>query len=222
MIAERCDSKTPSAPSTFARLKSITCLTEQDEDMFGNVFLHHAFASSSPDIILIQKSLKDAPNGAQIKNQFGRIPLHYALDRTKVNMECFYLLLKVCWIPVLSFILKQKLRQTYNLNCFVIMQIYPQGAVQVDDQGSTPYDLSLRWNHSNSILKVRKKFINASSSLTVLLSKFYLIHCTQSTIDTSLIVLAILHTLVSALHAIFCEGATWHRPNSGQASVHEA
>ena len=103
MIAERRDSKTPSTPSTFARLKSITCLTQQDEDMFGNIFLHHAFASGSPDVIIIQKSLKDAPDGAKIKNQFGRIPLHYALDRTKVNMECFYLLLKVSWISGLLY-----------------------------------------------------------------------------------------------------------------------
>ena len=94
MIAERRNSR-GSVPEVFARLKSADLVTAEDEDMYGNVLLHHAFASGNPNFALIQKTLGEKPMGARVRNQFGRIPLHYALDRTKVDIGCFQMLLKV-------------------------------------------------------------------------------------------------------------------------------
>ena len=94
MIAERRHSR-GSAHDVFARLKSADQIKSSDEDMFGNVYLHHAFASINPDFVKIQKVIKESPAGASIKNQFGRIPLHYAVDKSKVDLGCVLLLLKV-------------------------------------------------------------------------------------------------------------------------------
>jgi hypothetical protein len=125
MIAERRNSALTVEQAGIVRLKSELLITAKDEDMFGNVLLHQQFALSKPDLTVIRKALYEHPEGAKVKNQFGRIPLHYAMDRTKVDMICFHLLLK----------------------------IYPEGANEEDDLGCTPYDLSLRWHHSNAILK---------------------------------------------------------------------
>jgi hypothetical protein len=125
MIAERRNSALTVEQASFAKLKAEHLITAKDEDMFGNVLLHQQFALSKPDLTVIRKTLNEHPEGAKVKNQFGRIPLHYAMDRTKVDMVGFYLLLK----------------------------IYPEGANEEDDLGCTPYDLSLRWHHSNTILK---------------------------------------------------------------------
>ena len=94
MIAERRGSR-GSSLDIFARLKAPDQIKTSDEDMFGNVYIHHACASYNPDYSTIRNVLRESPSGASMKNQFGRIPLHYALDRTKVHLDCFLLLLKV-------------------------------------------------------------------------------------------------------------------------------
>lgn len=77
------------------RLHAVGISKSTDEDMFGNTSLHQAFASGIPNIALIKDALQKSPAGAKVRNQCGRIPLHYALDRPKVDFECFLLLLKV-------------------------------------------------------------------------------------------------------------------------------
>ena len=66
-------------------------------DWYGNVALHHSVVTELPDITRIKDLLTKYPAGANVKNQFGRIPLHYALDRksSKVSIEIVKLLLSV-------------------------------------------------------------------------------------------------------------------------------
>jgi len=66
-------------------------------DWYGNVALHHSVVTEHPDIVRIKDLLRNYPDGAKVKNQFGRIPLHYALDRksSKVSIEIVKLLLSV-------------------------------------------------------------------------------------------------------------------------------
>ena len=79
----------------FVRLQALDFSKSDDGDMFGNTLLHQAFASDNPNLVLVKEILQKAPSEANIRNQLGRIPLHYALDRSKVDVECFLLLLKV-------------------------------------------------------------------------------------------------------------------------------
>ena len=83
-------------------------------DLLGNLPLHHAFAGF-PDVNKIRNLLTEYPDGARFQNQFGRIPLHYAVDRSKVNMDALKLLLDA----------------------------YPAGANLKATDGATPYDLGM-------------------------------------------------------------------------------
>ena len=60
---------------------------------------------------------------ARCQNQFGRLPLHYALDRCRVNFEV-----------------------VRNL-----LEVYPEGAGVLANDFVTPYDLCIKWNHPNKI-----------------------------------------------------------------------
>ncbi|KAJ1385224.1 hypothetical protein B484DRAFT_460054 [Ochromonadaceae sp. CCMP2298] len=97
-----------------------------DIDWFGNTSLHHCFANSELSLDRIRQQLNENPALASMKNQFGRIPLHYALDRTKVDVDGVKLLL----------------------------QIHPVGAGCQDIDGITPYDVAVRWKHRNAIKKL--------------------------------------------------------------------
>lgn len=93
-------------------------------DWYGNLWLHHAFANTSPDILTIRRILANYPESAGIRNQFGRIALHYCLDRSRgVELDIVRLLL----------------------------EYYPEGAFLKDNNNESPYEIALKWKHSNSI-----------------------------------------------------------------------
>lgn len=94
-------------------------------DWFGNSPLHHAF--SNRDEIKtedIKTLLNGCPEMVMKKNQFDRIPLHYAVDRIKVNLDAVRLLLN----------------------------IHPKGVSEEDSEGVSPYDLAVKWQHSNKLV----------------------------------------------------------------------
>lgn len=93
-------------------------------DWYGNNRLHHTYAPDDLNISLAQRIISVAPNLLHQQNQFGRIPLHYALDRSKVHIEGLKLLI------------------TH----------YPQGIGTPDLESMTPYDVALKWNHSRSLI----------------------------------------------------------------------
>ena len=96
---------------------------EPTKDVFGSGSLHHAVGSRDIDTELVKRIVTDDPESARHRNQFGRLPLHYALDRTNINADVILLLL----------------------------QVYPEGANVEDNDHQTPYDLSLKWGHSRRI-----------------------------------------------------------------------
>jgi len=73
---------------------------------------------------LVEKLLLMDPKLASNQNQFGRIALHYAVDRSKPHMEGIKLL----------------------------MDYFPEGASVIDQSGMSPYDVAVKWNHSNAIM----------------------------------------------------------------------
>lgn len=115
----------PSAPSPNT-LRSSILSGDVSIDWFGNTTLHHCFANNVVHLDAVASLLADHPEYAQMKNQFGRLPLHYALDRIRVNPDGVLLLLRY----------------------------YPEGVNEVDGEGQTPYDLAVRWKHSNAIKKM--------------------------------------------------------------------
>jgi hypothetical protein len=52
MIAERRNSHGQN--TSFSRLKALDSVLPSDEDMFGNVLLHHFFATPKPDFDLVR------------------------------------------------------------------------------------------------------------------------------------------------------------------------
>lgn len=66
------------------------------------------------------------PSMNNAKNQFGRIPLHYAIDRLNVDTKAVKILLEA----------------------------YPDGVCDEDFDGFTPYDLAIKWNHPNSVIRL--------------------------------------------------------------------
>lgn len=94
-------------------------------DLLGNLPLHQAFARN-PDTAKIKELLREYSHGASIPNQFGRLPLHYAVDRSKVNVDAIKLLLSA----------------------------YPAGANTPAADGVTPYDIALSWGLSREVLRM--------------------------------------------------------------------
>ena len=64
-------------------------------DWSGNTALHQAVVVDAPDVPRVSQFLSMHPGIAGVRNRCGRIPLHYALDRSrsKVNVEIVRLLL---------------------------------------------------------------------------------------------------------------------------------
>jgi ankyrin repeat protein len=116
------DRNTDSVKVTLKSFKEIEYVT----DVFGNNRLHQIFADQSPDIDYLRKVLAESKNLATEKNQFGRLPLHYALDRTNVNVGAMKMLLDA----------------------------YPPAANVEDNDGVTPYDLCLKWGHPNGVQRL--------------------------------------------------------------------
>ena len=87
--------------------------------MFGNERLNKLFKLKLKQVARPQNKIRNLlteyPDGARFQNQFGRIPLHYAVDRSKVNMDALKLLLDA----------------------------YPAGANLKATDGATPYDLGM-------------------------------------------------------------------------------
>jgi hypothetical protein len=65
-----------------------------DTDLFGSCTLHHAVAYDNPDIKHMKILLEKDPNCASLKNQFGRIPLHYVVDRCHASFTAVCLLVE--------------------------------------------------------------------------------------------------------------------------------
>jgi hypothetical protein len=103
-------------------------------DWYGNNSLHHAFADDLINLESVHFILQSNPEYVSTTNQFGRLPLHYALDRTRVNIEGIKLLI----------------------------QAYPEGVSIRDDKDQTPYDITLRWKHSN---KLKMLLLDVDSTL---------------------------------------------------------
>ncbi len=108
----------------------------EDLDLFGNTPLHQCFASNEIVLTSIMTILNSHPEQARAQNQFERIPLHYALDRIRVNVDGIRLLL-------------------FH---------YPEGVGVKDSDGLTPYDVAVRWEHSNII---KKMILDIDSSLDI-------------------------------------------------------
>ena len=101
-----------------------TKIPDDTADWFGNETLHNLIISQDTNITMIKDALIRNPLAAKSCNQFGRTPLHYAFDRTKVNVDVVRILLKAC----------------------------PEAMYVEDNNYETPYDIAIKWNHSNKIL----------------------------------------------------------------------
>jgi hypothetical protein len=93
-------------------------------DWYGNTCLHQLFATYEVNFKLVQKVIEEFPNFISCQNQFGKLPLHYAVDRSKVNIKGLELLLLY----------------------------YPLGAEIRDNEGQSPYDIARKWDHSRTVL----------------------------------------------------------------------
>jgi len=102
----------------------------QGVDWYGNSRLHSLIGSveyNSPHCIrLVQSLTSEYPLAVSSVNQFGRLPLHYSLDRLgrKLNLE------------VIRFLLAA----------------FPSGATQRDRDGLNAMDLCRYWGHPKSVL----------------------------------------------------------------------
>jgi hypothetical protein len=74
---------------------------------------------------MVESLALKSPESFSSKNQFGRLPVHYALDRLsgKLNIE------------VITFLINS----------------YPQGVTEEDNEGKTAYDLCQYWSHPHNI-----------------------------------------------------------------------
>jgi hypothetical protein len=107
-------------------------LTKFNVDWYGNSVLHQCFGNRGDfgvkliDVEKIKNVIRKNPEMPRTSNQFGRIPLHYAVDgTTKANLEVVKILL----------------------------EIYPGGVCMTDANGQTPYDLAVYWKQPNTVLK---------------------------------------------------------------------
>lgn len=96
----------------------------RDADWYGNNMLHHAFANNEVDLDIVRSIISECPELCSKYNQFGRLPMHYALDRIKVSLPGLRLL----------------------------CDTYSEAVLFPDNEGLTPYDLALHWKHSKAIL----------------------------------------------------------------------
>lgn len=99
----------------------------EDRDWYGNVTLHHAVVRDRIDLTEIKLLLEKYPEGAAVRNQFERIPLHGALDRSP----------GVC---------NEHLVQ-------LLVAAYPAGVDAKDEDGLTPLDIAVHWNYPAAVMK---------------------------------------------------------------------
>lgn len=98
----------------------------QEVDWYGNTLLHQAFVRLPFDLEYARQIMQRCPQIARQRNQFGRLPLHYALDRSKTCPQGLKLLLDA----------------------------YPAGAAVVDQNGDSPYDLACKWQLSRKVRRM--------------------------------------------------------------------
>ena len=92
-------------------------------DWLGNSCLHNLFANYEIDIYLLRKLIIDYPHLPLVPNKLGRIPLHYAVDRGKVNIAALE----------------------------VLINAYPEGIALKDSENMSPYDIVKKWDHNKTI-----------------------------------------------------------------------
>ena len=92
-------------------------------DWSGNSCLHNLFATPTVDIHVLKRILQQFPHLPEKTNLSGRIPLHYAVDHGKVNMEAIQLLLDA----------------------------FPEGMTVKDQDDISPYDLVVKWDHPKAL-----------------------------------------------------------------------
>lgn len=140
-------SKSPSSSPTASRSKSIHIvagnnsssvfgsfhpMANEGMDWYGNSRLHSCIGSNSyysPDCIYqIHALVEEYPEALKIPNQFGRLPLHYALDRLsgKLNIEVI----------------------KYLIEC------YPEASTIRDNAGKDCYDICEDWGHKTSVKRL--------------------------------------------------------------------
>ncbi len=95
-------------------------------DWYGNSILHHIVAPNDVNMAQFQSIVESHPHLLHHRNQFGRIPLHYILDRIKVNISCIRLYL----------------------------QSFPKASEIADNDGITPYQLAVKWKHKRVIRRM--------------------------------------------------------------------
>lgn len=98
----------------------------QEIDWYGNTLLHQAFVRLPFDFEYARHVVQRCPHFARQRNQFGRLPLHYALDRSKTSPQGLKLLLDA----------------------------YPGGAAVLDQNGDSPYDLACKWQLSRKVRRL--------------------------------------------------------------------
>lgn len=96
-------------------------------DWFGNTPLHHAFAEDKVDIELVKNIIYNHPEYCRVKNQFGKLPIHYAVDRIRAN---------AIWNAA---------------GIRLLILAYPEGVNEVDSENQNVYDIAAKWEHSNAL-----------------------------------------------------------------------
>lgn len=86
-------------------------------DMFGNLPLHQMVSRDLADLNIakIKENLDEFPQAASVANQFGRLPLHYAVDHKHPSVEVIKLLVNA----------------------------FPAGVSCAAKNGETPYDIGM-------------------------------------------------------------------------------
>ncbi len=110
-------------PKILPRNSVLQNKMSSEVDWLGNTCLHNAFGRYDIQEDLIQQILQTYPHFATYCNFCGRLPLHYAVDRGRINMNALELLL----------------------------DSYPQGMLTKDTEGVTPFDIVRKWEHDSSV-----------------------------------------------------------------------
>jgi hypothetical protein len=92
-------------------------------DWLGNSCVHNLFARNEVDMSLLTRAIEKFPHFLLLRNNTGRVPLHYAVDRGHPNQKAVELLIAAC----------------------------PDSIMIQDADGITPYDLVRTWEHSKPI-----------------------------------------------------------------------
>jgi hypothetical protein len=129
--------------STVKRTKSsgdgtsyIQSRSPDEPDWYGNLPLHHICAqmdliTENPKVRIKEfiKVLDSYPQAARMQNQFGRLPIHYALDRSKPEYKIVR----------------------------ALVEEYPEGVSEAGGDNLNAYDLAVRWKHPDKIVRLLLK-----------------------------------------------------------------